>query len=57
MPNSNIVSERILQGKCPICIKEIGTDFQIIEDKKYGKIWICKHHYVDQGEKNADKRN
>jgi len=44
----DLVQERINKGKCPICNGDYGTEFQVVDDSKYGKVWVCKKHYVKQ---------
>ena len=48
----NIIEERRNKGYCPICNKPLTSNFKIIRDKKYGKVWMCKSHKVDIKEEN-----
>lgn len=60
MSKLDIIAERIAIGVCPIC-NDVKLEYQIVEDKKYGKVKICKNHHVDGsdvynlgGKENAD---
>lgn len=47
----DIIKDRIDLGVCPVCTKAT-IETKIVEDKKYGKVKICKHHYVKGENKN-----
>jgi len=42
-----LVKQRMEEGKCPICGLDIKLDYQIVIHPKYGKVRLCKEHYVD----------
>lgn len=52
----DIIQERINIEVCPICDKDM-TDITIINDVKYGKIKICKKHYVANATLNKEEKN
>lgn len=66
MSKFDIIIDRTSQGLCPICTKAIELEYQIIEDKKYGRVRICRSHKVqdfgvynlgvkEDGDKNANE--
>lgn len=48
----NLIKERMNKGYCPICNQLLTSEFKIIKNKQYGKVWICKTHKVDIKEEN-----
>ena len=38
--------ERVKEGQCPICFKEITNESKLIDDPTFGVVPICSHHAV-----------
>jgi hypothetical protein len=53
MQKLDLILDRIAQGICPICTKAIALEYKIVEDKKYGKVRICKNH-TTMGDENEN---
>lgn len=42
-----IILERVQSSQCPICGDPLELDYQAIIHPKYGRIRLCRGHYVD----------
>lgn len=54
MSKFDIIADRMAISVCPICAKDIGIEYQIVEDRKYGKVRICRNHEVKLIEKEKN---
>ena len=51
----NIVLERANKGLCPLCAKQITTEFKV-EEYNGKKFWICKEHSIKDLTKKIYKK-
>ena len=54
-PEPKLVLERAGKGLCPICVKQITTEFKV-EEYSGKKVWICKEHPIRNLSKKTYKR-